>query len=111
LNILTRMNTTTFDFRVTDNDYKYNINSNIILHIKQYNHGIATLYFTDEMSNKINIPDGIVVYTYDYQTNKKIIQKAIQQDYPLYWTDDYMIELNKNILINIKNQRHWNITS
>ena len=35
------------------------------------------LYFTDEMINKINIPNDIV-YIYDYQdTNNKFIQKAI----------------------------------
>lgn len=36
------------------------------------------LYFTDEMINKINIPNDIVVYIYDYQdTNNKFMQKAI----------------------------------
>ena len=45
------------------------------------------------MNNKINIPGDIVVYTYDYEDiNKKIIQKAIKNDYPLCWTDNYTIE-------------------
>ena len=100
-----------FDFTKTDNEYTYNINSTTILHINRINHSIAILYFTDEMSNKINIPDGIVVYTYDYHTNKRILQNAFTQEYPLCWTDDYMIELNQKVLINIKNQRKWNITS
>lgn len=48
-----------FDFTKTDDEYLYNI----ILHITQMNHSVVMLYFTDEMNNNINIPDGIVVYT------------------------------------------------
>ena len=33
----------------------------IILVQKRINHAVAMLYVTDEMSNKINIPDGIIV--------------------------------------------------
>jgi len=103
---------TTFDFTTTDNEYIYNMDSTTILHVKRINHSVAVLYFTDEMSNKIDIPDNIVIYTYDYQnTNKKVIQKAIRQDYLLCWTDDYVVELNNIELINIKNQRKWNIIS
>ena len=104
---------TNFDFTKTNNEYIYNINSNIILHINRMNHSVAILYFTDEMGNKINIPNGIVVYTYDYQNkNKKIsLKSSIKKEYLLCWTDDYTIELNKNIVLNIKNQRNWNITS
>jgi hypothetical protein len=102
---------TTFDFTTTDNKYIYNMNSTTILLIKRINHSVAVLYFTDKMNNKIDIPDDIVIYTYDYQTNKKVIQKAIRQDYLLCWTDDYVVELNNIELINIKNQRKWNIIS
>lgn len=100
----------TFDFTKTDNEYIYDMGSNIILHIKRINHSVAALYFTDEVGDKINIPDGIVVYTYDYQSpNKKIIQKAHKQDYPLCWTDNYTIEYNKIIILSLNNQRKWDI--
>ncbi len=104
---------TAFDFTAstTDNEYIYNINPTTILHIKRINHSVAILYITDEMSNKIDIPNGLVLYTYDHQTNKKIIQNATRQDFPLCWTDDYVVELNKNVLITIKNQRKWSIIS
>lgn len=102
---------TTFDFNITNNEYIYNVNSTINLHIKKINNSVAVLYFTDEMSNKINIPGGLAVYTYDYTTNKKIIQNAINQDYLLCWTDDYIIELNKIVLIDIRKQKKWNIMS
>lgn len=102
----------TFDFTKTDNEYMYNMGSNMILHIKQTNHSVALLYFTDEMSNKINIPEDIVVYTYDYQdTNKKIIQKPIKQDYPLCWTDNYTIEYKEIEFLSLNTQRKWNIIS
>jgi hypothetical protein len=51
---------------------------NMILHIKRLNHSVAILYFTDEKSNKINIPDDILVYTYNYEdTNKKMKKAAL----------------------------------
>jgi hypothetical protein len=102
---------TTFDFENYNSEYTYNVNYNVILHIKRINHAVAILYFTDEMNNKMNIPDDILVYTYDYSDNKRVLLKPIKQEYALCWTDNYEIELNKNILINIKNQRKWNITS
>ena len=101
-----------FDFTKTDNEYTYNMGSNAILHIKRVNHGVAVLYFTDELSNKINIPDGIVVYAFDYQdTIKKIIQKPIKQDYPLCWTDNYTIEYKQIEIVSLNSQRKWKIIS
>ena len=102
----------TFDFTIMETEYIYSMGSNMVLHIKRINHGVAILYFTDDMNTNINIPNGIVVYTYDYQnTNKKIIQKAIKQDYPLCWTDNYTIEYNKIEILNLQSQRTWNIVS
>ena len=100
----------TFHFTKTDNELMYTMGSNMILHIKRMNHGVAVLYFTDDMSNKINIPEDIVVYTYDYQdTNKKIVQKAFKQDYPLCWTDNYTVEYKKIQILSLNSQRAWNI--
>ena len=102
----------TFDFTKTDNEYVYPVGSNMILHIKRVNHGVAVLYFTDEMSNKINIPEGIVVYTFDYQdTIKKIKQKPIKQDYALCWTDNYTIEYNQIEIVSTNSERKWKIIS
>jgi hypothetical protein len=100
----------TFDFTKIDNEYIYNIDSNMILHIKRTNYSVAVLYFTDKMSNKINIPNEIIVYTYDYQdTNKKMIQKVITQDYALCWTDNYTIEYKKIEILSLNSQRKWNM--
>ena len=102
---------TTFDFAMKESEYVYDISSNIKLCIKRINHSVAILYFTDEMSNMINIPDGIVVYTFDYQnTQKRVSIKPTNKTYALCWTDDYTIQLNNNVLINITNQRKWVIS-
>ena len=102
----------TFDFTKTDNKYLYNISSNTLLHINRMNHSVAILYFTDKMNNKINIPDDIVVYTYDYQDqNKKIIEKPIKQDYSLCWTDKYTIQYKKKEILCLNNQRKWDIVA
>jgi hypothetical protein len=100
-----------FDFKIGEKEYTYDVNTSIKLHIIRTNNSVAVMYFSDERSDKINIPEGIIVYTYDYQTNKRIIQKSLNKEYVLCWTDDYEIELNGNVLINIRNQRKWNITS
>jgi hypothetical protein len=51
---------TTFDFNITDNEYTYNVDSTINLQIRKTNNSVAILYFTDELGNKINIPDGLI---------------------------------------------------
>ena len=104
--------TTSFNFTSMSNKYIYSVNSKIILHIKTVNNSTACLYFTDELHNKINIPDSIMIYTYDFQNLKnKVIQPRTQNnDYILCWTENYDIEFNGENLLTIKNQRSWNIT-
>jgi hypothetical protein len=99
-----------FDFRETDNEYVYNVNSIALLHIKQYSSSVAILYFTNYLLIKVDIPDGIVVYTYDNENNKQRLNSA-RQEYPLCWTDNYIVELNDKLILQIENRRKWNITS
>lgn len=58
---------TEFDFTKTNNKYIYKFNSNMA-HIITLNH---SLHFTDIM----NIPEGIIIYSYDYENNKKSSSK------------------------------------
>ena len=104
--------TTEFDFAKTENVYNYNITPNINLSIKLRNNGVSLLYFTDELNNKINVPNGIEVYECDFEdkiTKSKLQSK--EEAYPLCWADDYTIVFNKIVLLEIKNQRKWNIIS
>lgn len=102
---------TLFDFTISDVEYVYNIDSYTTLCIKRLSHSVALLYFiNDELNELIPVPNGIVVYEYDYQNPQKIvIMRPIDKSYPLSWTDNYTIALNNNIIINIQNQRKWNI--
>lgn len=102
---------TTFDFVIADNEYINSVNSSTNLHIKRINNSIAALYFTDKMNNNISIPNGLVVYTFDFQTNNKTVCAPSDRDYVLCWTDNYVIELNKKVILSIDNQRKWNIVS
>lgn len=92
-----------------ENEYRCQIESNIILHIKRMNHPIAMLYFTDEMDNKINIPTNIVVYKYNYNSYQKVILKSSHEIYALYWKDNYAIEYNDKKIIDIENRRRWTV--
>ena len=97
---------TEFDFTKEFNEFTMNVGSNMILHIvKQTYHSVAVMYFTDEMSKKINIPDGIVVY------ENQEIQEPHRQEYHLYWTDNYTIEYKNTEILHLVSQRKWNIIS
>ena len=102
-----------FDFISSNtNKYTHLVNPNLILHIDQINFAVACLYFTDETNTKINIPIGVVVYTYDYQapSKKVVLQKLQNEEYGLCWSDNYRVELNDVLLINLTNKRSFHIT-
>jgi len=62
------------------------------------------------MNNKINVPSGLVIYTKDFQTNKQTVQTPHGNIYALCWTDDYVVEFNNVLVLDIKNTRTWDIT-
>lgn len=100
---------TTFDFALVNNIYECNIDTNIILRIKQLSNSIAVLYFTDDEGKKINIPNGLTVYKYDSQTQKKNLKKLLIQDYTLYWTNNYLVEFQGKEILDISSQKIWSI--
>lgn len=103
------MNPQTFSFTTAANAYTYDISENVVLHIYKINNSVASLYFTNKSNEKINIPSGLVVYEYNFQTNKKVSLKPIQQHFVLCWTDNYTLELDNKIILDIKNERKWTI--
>jgi hypothetical protein len=103
------MNKMNFEFNI-GNGYIYYINEKIILHITCVNNSVSCLYFTDELNKKINIPDGIIVKTFNYENNEESILKNIKNiHYALCYSDDYVVEYNNNKILNIKNKRSWEI--
>lgn len=101
---------TSFNFTNATNVYTYNISENVVIHIDTINNSIATLYFTNKHNEKINIPSGLVVYEYDFQTKEKVSLKSRQQQFALCWSDNYTIKLDNKIILDIKNERKWTIS-
>lgn len=103
----------TFNFSNTDNEYIHAIHPGLLVHIHRISHSVASLSFTDEFNNKVPIPTEIKVYTFDYtkKQSKVIVKPSLHNDYALCWTDNYTVEWNSEIVLNIKNKRSWKITS
>lgn len=97
---------TTFNFSNRTMEYIYSIHpkSEIFLHIKRKNNSISSLYFTNQVNEKIDIPDNFIVYQ-----NKKIIQPNETEDFTLFWRKNYDIVYNGETLFNIRNERQWTI--
>ena len=97
---------TTFNFANNNTEYIYSLHpkSKIILHIKRKNNSSASLYFTDQLNMKINIPSDFMVLT-----NNKIQEPNETNDYTLYWCKNYDIVYNGETLYNIRNERTWTI--
>jgi hypothetical protein len=100
---------TMFDFMNSNSEYNYTIRVNLILNIKYNSPSIARLYFTNNLNNTVDIPTEFKIYTFDYQKGKqRIIQKSVdKQSYSLCWSDNYVLEYNNEILMNISNTRQW----
>jgi len=85
-------------------EYICKISPSVVLHIYRTNNSVA-INFTDEMNNKINTPSGLIIYTEDFQTNTKVIQKPVDDNlYALCWTDDYIVEFNNELILDVKNK-------
>ena len=83
-------------------EYIRKISPSVVLHIYRTNNYVA-INFTDEMNNKINTPSGLIIYTKDFQTNTKVIQKPVDNNlYALCWSDDYIVEFNNELILDVK---------
>ena len=91
-------------------EYNYEITQNVFLHIYRYNRDVAIIQFIDEKGNKINIPKGFIVYIKDYGTKKTLIHRPHSNNYILCWREDYKIEYNGKLLLDITNNRNWDIS-
>ncbi len=107
---------TLYSFEKINEHYIYKVDTNIFINIESVNQSVSCLYFTEKKDNhidkKIPIPKNLVVYTRDYRNlNEKKILAPADQVYVLCWSDNYEIEYNKELIINISSQRTWNIKS
>jgi len=104
---------TIFPFSQTNNNaefiYSLNPRSTIILHIKSINYSTASLYFTNEMNMKINLPDEyeFIVYNRCSKNKLNIINPKKNNTYKLHNNRDYDIVWNGETILNIRNERRW----
>ena len=98
---------TTFNFNKHNIEFIYSLHpkSEIILHIKRKNNSVATLYFTNQLNEKIDIPSEFIVLQ-----DKEILHPNEEtDDYTLYWKKNYDIVYDGETLYNIRNERTWTI--
>jgi hypothetical protein len=97
---------TIFNFSNPKAEFIYSLHpkSEIILHIKRKKNAIASLYFTNQLNERIDIPSEFFVYQ-----NRNVVAPTERYEYTLYWKKNYDIVYNGETLYNIRNERTWTI--
>ena len=101
---------TIFNFSNKDTEFIYSLHpkSEIILHIKRKCKSFATLYFTNQLNEEIDIPPNFIVYKHK-NTILLPLHPNETNDYTLFWRKNYDIVYNGETLYNIRNDRTWTI--
>lgn len=99
---------TTFNFENNNTEFIYALHpkSQIILRISRINNTTASLYFTNQLNEKIDIPSEFIICQ---NKNKKQIHPNETNDYTLYWCKNYDILYNGETLFNLRNKKEWTI--
>lgn len=113
---------------INENFHQIIINQNTIMKLKRMNYNSAKLYFTDNNDKIIKIPRTIQVIDYTKSIVVENRINAYNQDksteelnenlkpsndncYILNWKNSYIIKHKDEIIMNIKNDRVWEISS
>ena len=107
---------TTFKFNENDNcvfekKIQQQDETMIYLKLEQINQSIAIIKFTDENHKIIDIPSKCVVLTKNVETNQYFTHPPTNYFYVLCFTDEYIVSLNDEVVLKIKNKREWDIVS
>jgi hypothetical protein len=99
---------TIFNFSNNDTEFIYALHpkSKIILHMKQKNNSCASLYFTNQLNEEIDIPSEFIVYK-NYINITTLLHPNETNNYTLYCRKNYDIVYNGETLFNIRNNRTW----
>jgi hypothetical protein len=99
---------TFFNFSNKNTEFIYALHpkSEIILHIKRKNNSKATLYFTNQLNEEIDIPSEFIIYKNINKINSLLYPNKTNY-YTLYLYDDYDIVYKGETLYNIRNNRSW----
>jgi hypothetical protein len=91
---------------------QFTIDTNIKMRLEKYNSSLATIYFTDDLLNKISIPSKIHMQTYDAEVKDIIICKPINENsYIICITDDYEVFYKEFSILYIESQKCWKLCS
>jgi hypothetical protein len=103
---------TIFDFATTEK-YSYKLKEDVMFHLEKSTESVARLYFTDENNTQIDKPQIFHVrsYKHDGESLTFTIEKPINNNYFLCWTDSYSITYDQKEILTIDSQRTWNIHS
>jgi hypothetical protein len=95
-----------FDFKKKDT-YKMALSDTLFLHIERVTNSWASLYFTDEMNNRVPTPSEIRVYDNVYDENNGVLQLKQSNEgfYCLGWTENYLVKYKDEIILTIDNPR------
>ena len=89
---------TIYNFSDSTTEYIYSLHSKseIILHIKRITIDTASLYFTNQLNQKIDIPSDFILFK-----NGKMV-KLETKEYLMYWCKNYDIVYNGDTICNIR---------
>jgi hypothetical protein len=105
------MNITFMNFD-EDETFKIKLNEYVILNLKKENNAWGVIYFTDEMGNTMNIPlDFYVCICNTINHKSQLRPNYIKQCFELSWMTNYTIFYKMENILNLKNQRVWEVTS
>ena len=104
-----KMSSSTFSFINPQTILNVPVNEEVIMCLQRVNHGVARIYFVEKDGLKKNIPDGIKVYDV---TNTVYLTPLPKKPYfGLRWTDNYIITLNGVPIVELVNNRSWDVTT
>jgi hypothetical protein len=86
----------------------YSLNNDLLIHIEKVSQSISVLSFTDINYNKINIPNGTFMYSYEDKHKYMVNPIPYTQCYSLCYTDKYELLIN-GVKIHITNKRDFSI--
>jgi len=91
--------------------YSYKLNENTLFHIEKTTESIAHLYFTDRHNSPIEKPTTFHIESYKYEGDdiEYVMEKCIDNNYYLCWSDSYSIIYDQMVIMTMNSQRTWSI--
>lgn len=84
------------------------LDGGIILRTERVGFAIARVYFVDDSSAEVPIPNGFVIR--DITNNVTVAPCRNAKFFMLAWSDTYSISLNGELITELATQRHWSLS-